>query len=192
MISSAVSWASWRTCMLDVPSYFCYENLQWSSLLKYWRQGRICWSVIGIETTGAFLAIAVEQMGESKGNCFQLYIVSVFLVKRSFSYCQSRDLPFFFSVGIWRWNIIFSCLSFVATYLNWKLCNRNTFIIVNLYLSVIFRTGCQYTCQVKISSWYKLTSFKYKVWFVLVKICISLTFQDTMLEYLRYNYLRLR
>ena len=124
-------------------------------LLKYWRQGRICWSVIGIETTGTFLAIAVEQMGE--GNWFQLYIVSC---ETLLLLLPKQDLPFFFSVGIWRWNIIFSCLSFVSTYLNWKLCNRNTFIIVNLYFSVIFRTGCQYTCQVKISSWYKLTSFK--------------------------------
>jgi len=187
LISFAVSWASWKTCMLDVPSYFCYEKLRRSSLLKYWQQGRICWSVIGIETTGTFLAIAVEQMGE--GNWFQLYIVSC---ETLLLLLPKQDLPFFFSVGIWRWNIIFSCLPFVATYLNWKLCNRNTFIIVNLYFSVIFRTGCQYTCQVKISSWYKLISFKYKVRFLLVKICISLTFQDTILEYLRYNYLRLR
>ena len=191
MISFAVSWASWKTCMLDVPSYFCYEKLRRSSLLKYWQQGRICWSVIGIETTGTFLAIAVEQMGESKGNCFQLYIVSVFLVKRSFSYCQSRDLPFFFSVGIWRWNIIFSCLSFVATYLNWKLCNRNTY-----YCEFVLFCNNQNRMPVYLSSKdiirIEVNFIKYKVRFVLVKMCISLTFQDTMLEYLRYNYLRLR
>ena len=186
MISSAVSWASWRTCMLDVPSYFCYEKLRRSSLLKYWQQGRICWSVIGIETTGTFLAIAVEQMGE--GNWFQLYIVSC---ETLLLLLPKQDLPFFFSVGIWKQNIIFSCLPFVATYLNWKLCNRNTY-----YCEFVLFCNNQNRMPVYLSSKdiirIEVNFIKYKVRFVLVKMCISLTFQDTTSEYLRYNYLKLR
>ena len=120
-------------------------------LLKYWRQGRICWSVIGIETTGTFLAIAVEQMGESKGNCFQLYIVSVFLVKRSFSYCQSKTCLSSFLLGYEDGT---SSLAACPLSLHILIGNFATVtpIIVNLYFSVIIRTGCRYTCQVKISS----------------------------------------